>query len=135
VQQAPVSVSGAIGLPGTAPVVVGALRSQTYAQPFAIEAMRNLTILEALIAGEEIDGLPSSPFLGTQVVGGQYYQSYFQAVSRFSQAMTDSTIQVSDLFNYYNNYYYCCCYYNNYSYYCCCCYYYYYYDDADYLYY
>jgi len=95
VQQASVFTSGAIGVPGTAPLIVGALKSQTYSQPFAVEAMRNFSVLEALMAGDDIEGLPSSPFLGTQVVGGQYYQSHFQAVSRFSEPMTDATIKVS----------------------------------------
>jgi len=75
---------------------VSALKSQIYSQPFGVEAMRNVTVLAQLVAGEEVEGLPSSPFLGTQVVGGQYYQTYFQAVSRFSGPMTDSTIQVRE---------------------------------------
>ena len=75
--------------------MVSALQGGVYSQPFAVEAMRDPAVLEALLAGDDINGLPSSPFLGTQVVGGEYYQSYFYAISRMSGAMTEETIQVS----------------------------------------
>jgi hypothetical protein len=84
---------GGAGQPGTPAAIINGLSMNSYGQPFMVQAMQNQTVGEALYNGREtVNGLPSSPFLGTQVIGGKYYHGNWYVNNRFLDKVPIKTI-------------------------------------------
>ena len=64
---------GGVGIPTTPAALINGLSMNAFGQPYMTQAMQSETVMQALYGGQPFNGLPSSPFLGTQVVGGKYY--------------------------------------------------------------
>ncbi len=91
---------GGAGKPATPNAVINGLSSNAYGQPLMLQAMQNQAIGESLYNGQvKVNGLPSSPFLGTQVVGGKYYHGNWYVNNRFLDKIPLRTIEkVADFF-------------------------------------
>jgi len=84
---------GGAGQPATPAAVINSLSLNSYDQPFMVQAIQNKKVGEELYNGqEEVNGLPSSPFLGTQVVGGKYYHGNWYVNNRFVDKVPHQTI-------------------------------------------
>jgi hypothetical protein len=90
---------GGAGKPATPAAVINGLSSNAYGQPFMVQSMQDQSIGEAIYSGKPVNGLPSSPFLGTQVVGGKHYHANWYVNNRFLDKIPLQTIEkVADFF-------------------------------------
>jgi|TARA_B110000503_G_scaffold54375_1_gene87315 hypothetical protein len=84
---------GGGGTPGTPKAVIEGVYSNTFSNPYMVLAMQNPDIMKAIYAGADVSGLPSSPFLGTQVVGGKFYNVDQYVVNRFIDPVPVKTLE------------------------------------------
>jgi len=104
---------GGDGNPGTAESLMIGLNQDGFDQPYLVSSVRDPRVMQAIygakplyIPGPSIGGvpnpvttIPSSPFLGTQVIGGNFYHVNQYVVNRFLDKVPRKTLQaVADFF-------------------------------------
>lgn len=104
---------GAAGSSGTAGGFMTGLNLNGFAQPYMVDAMRDPRVMQAIygakplyIPGPAVGAapnpattIPSSPFLGSQVIGGAFYHVNQYMVNRFLDKVPRKTLEaVADFF-------------------------------------
>lgn len=104
---------GGDGIPGTAAGLTSSLSLDSFGQPYLADSMRDPRVMQAIYgakplyipgppagqAPNPITTIPSSPFLGTQVIGGSFYHVDQYVVNRFLDKVPVTTLQaVADFF-------------------------------------
>ena len=84
---------GGAGIPTTPSAIINGLSMNAFGQPYMVQAMQDLDVLQALYGGHDaVNGIPSSPFLGTQVVGGKFYHVNQYVVNRMLDRIPRRTL-------------------------------------------
>jgi FAD/FMN-containing dehydrogenase len=108
---------GAEGMPGSAAGLMNALNLNGFGQPYMVDSMRDPRVMQAIYgakplyipgppaggAPNPITTIPSSPFLGTQVIGGSFYHVNQYVVNRFLDKVPVKTLQAVAEFFYTNS--------------------------------
>lgn len=85
---------GGAGIPTTPKAIINGLSMNAFGQPFMVQAMQTESVNRALYGGQgPVNDIPSSPFLGTQVVGGKYYHVNQFVVNRMLDLVPLKTLQ------------------------------------------
>lgn len=105
---------GGGGNPGTAEGLMAGLSQDSFGQPYLVDSMRDPRVMQAIFgaqplyipgpsAGEDpnpVTTIPSSPFLGSQVVGGSFYQVNQYVANRFLDKVPRKALQeVAEFFS------------------------------------
>ena len=89
-------MSGFPGVPTTPPAIIGGLQTNAFGQPFMAQSLQNIEVMQEILSAQPVvNGLPSTPFLGTQVVGGKFYHVDQFVENRMLGVVPTSTLEVS----------------------------------------